>query len=118
VDLPTRLVEVSPVDSPSRPRILSTSGKRGVYCALSYCWGTQQTGVLLRSKQQQYSQSIDVERLQQTLKDAIRTAKEIGIVYLWVDALCIIQDSEADKRREISRMDQIYRNALFTIVAA
>lgn len=43
--------------------------------------------------------------------------RKVGVEYLWVDALCIIQDSDLDKAREISMMDQIYNNALFTIAA-
>ncbi|KAL8786868.1 MAG: hypothetical protein Q9195_008025 [Heterodermia aff. obscurata] len=42
----------------------------------------------------------------------------MGLSYLWVDALCIIQDSTADKEIEISVMDHIFQNAEFTICAA
>ncbi|KAI8722784.1 HET domain-containing protein [Fusarium sp. LHS14.1] len=42
----------------------------------------------------------------------------LGIRYLWIDALCIIQDSPEDKLSEISKMGTIYRNAVITIAAA
>lgn len=56
--------------------------------------------------------------LPQTFRDAIEVAKAMSIPYLWVDALCIIQDSEQDKNEEISVMERIYRESLVTIVAA
>ena len=58
-----------------------------------------------------------MDDISQTIKDAIKVVRAIGMRYLWVDALCIIQDSDADKNREISGMDGVYRGALFTISA-
>jgi hypothetical protein len=51
------------------------------------------------------------------VQDAIEVTRKVGVEYLWVDALCIVQDCDQDKAREISAMDQIYSNALFTIAA-
>ena len=53
-----------------------------------------------------------------TIQDAITVTRQIGIRYLWVDALCIIQDSAEDKAIEISRMAKIYRQSYVTISAA
>lgn len=60
---------------------------------------------------------ISYDNLAQTLQDAIKTTKAMGIRFLWIDALCIIQNSEHDKQREIAKMAKIYQNAYFTIVA-
>jgi hypothetical protein len=66
----------------------------------------------------QYMKGLDKDRLPQTILDAIEVAKSIPVRYLWVDALCILQDSEEDKTVEIANMENIYRNSFVTIVAA
>lgn len=50
--------------------------------------------------------------------DAMILCKEMGERYLWVDALCIIQDDSMDKEWQIARIGSIYSSAVFTIVAA
>ncbi|RGP61350.1 hypothetical protein FLONG3_10584 [Fusarium longipes] len=90
------------------------------YAALSYCWGdagqnkfkTEKETLALRE------QGFDLIQLPKTLQDAVKVTRSLGLHYLWVDALCIIQDSEADKNKEISKMWQIYQNATIVISAA
>ena len=53
-----------------------------------------------------------------TIQDAVIVTRKLGLRYLWVDALCIFQDSTSDKDVEIAKMDQIYQNARLTISAA
>ena len=53
----------------------------------------------------------------QTLQDAATVAYELGIPYLWIDSLCIIQDSDEDKLLEISNMGSVYAMAFLTISA-
>ncbi|KAK0739487.1 hypothetical protein B0T21DRAFT_143074 [Apiosordaria backusii] len=52
------------------------------------------------------------------IQDAATICQRIGIHYLWIDALCIIQDDPNDKSIEISKMPSIYGGATVTIVAA
>ena len=52
-----------------------------------------------------------------TIQDAVFAARKIGVRYLWVDALCIIQDDRADWHRELQEMKQVYMGALFVISA-
>ncbi|KAL1873204.1 hypothetical protein Daus18300_004024 [Diaporthe australafricana] len=58
----------------------------------------------------------------QTIYDAIEVTKSLGLSYLWVDAICIRQgktpEDERDKAEQIGNMDEIYRSAFLTIVAA
>ncbi|KAL4725857.1 hypothetical protein ACLX1H_006531 [Fusarium chlamydosporum] len=91
-----------------------TEGTQPVpYVALSYCWGdkgqnrfrTEKRTLALRR------QGFDLAQLPTTLQDAVKTTRTLGLHYIWIDALCIVQDCEADKNREISKMWQIYRNA-------
>jgi hypothetical protein len=52
-----------------------------------------------------------------TVKDAMTVTLELGYQYLWCDAYCINQEDEVHKADQISKMDRIYRCAVFTIVA-
>ena len=51
----------------------------------------------------------------ETLKDEILITRALGIKYLWIDALCIFQDSEDDSTREAAKMGNLYKFALITI---
>jgi hypothetical protein len=116
--LPTRVIEVSSEDSPRSPRLLSTKGLHGKYAALSYCWGANQLGVTTKANLDCRLLALDVKALSKTVQEAIVTTQRIGVRYLWVDAICIIQDSEEDKATEIQQMCDIYQRAYVTIVAA
>ena len=113
--MPTRVVDCT---TPSRPRLLGTKGARGCYAALSYVWGEDQPHKTTTRNIDQYMLTIDNDLLPQTIRDAIWTTHELGIEYLWVDTLCIIQDSDDDRNRELARMGNIYSEAHITIIAA
>ena len=93
------------------------------YTTLSYLWGTG-LSLQLRSSNcadllTEGSLSRAEEDVPQTIKDAIELIRTLpGERYLWVDALCILQDDAADKATQISSMDRIYGSAFMTIVAA
>ena len=70
------------------------------------------------SSLQSHQAGIDVTSMPQTYKDAIRVARDLGIKYLWIDALCIVQDLTDDKIDELSRMRLYYQNALLVIAAS
>ena len=44
--------------------------------------------------------------------------RTLGLDYLWVDTLCIIQDDEENKMKDIARIGSMYSSAHFTIIAA
>jgi len=93
------------------------------YIALSYVWGGIGQLQLTKSNLEELSQkgSLMLENNQrqipQTVKDASHLVSLLNERYLWVDALCIIQDG-SDKQEQIQNMDNIYVSALLTIVAA
>lgn len=116
--LPTRLIEVSPADNNGNPRIALTKGKRGKYVALSYCWGGRQEGMTRKNNISTRLQGLDSMELSNSILQAIDTTRRMGLRYIWIDAICIIQDDEQDKAYEISQMCDIYRQAFLTIVAA
>ncbi|KAI9738716.1 MAG: hypothetical protein M1834_008221 [Cirrosporium novae-zelandiae] len=92
------------------------------YVALSYVWGKAQPIILkkntINSMQTDGSLSNDDKGPSQTIKDAIILTHMLGEQYLWVDALCIIQDDDTDKAIQIGMMDRIYTSAILTIAAA
>ena len=58
-----------------------------------------------------------ISSLPDTLQDAITVTRKLHLQYLWIDSLCIIQDSNTDVFEELRRMHWIYGNAYTTIVA-
>ena len=56
--------------------------------------------------------------LPKNFSDAIELTKELGIPYIWIDALCIVQDDNEEWQTEAGRMDQIYLGSQLTIAAA
>lgn len=115
--LPTRVIEVLPMFGKQRSRLLVTNGLKGRYNTLSYCWGAQNT-VLTHKNLAQFQKEIDLSMLSKTVQDAIEITISLGIPYLWIDAICILQDCPRDKALEISRMASIYQSSHITIVAA
>ncbi|GAP85733.2 putative HET-domain-containing protein [Rosellinia necatrix] len=113
--LPTRVLSCS---NPSRPILVETGNARGSYVALSYVWGEPQQHSLTSSNITSYLGGIDSSILPQTIKDAVLLCHHLKCQYLWIDSLCILQDSDEDKMQEIARMRSIYRDSYFTIVAA
>lgn len=90
------------------------------YVALSYCWGTASMfrHLLSNSAALRRDGSLTESPAPATILDAIELVKGVGERYLWVDALCIIQDDQASKQVQLAQMGLIYSLAAFTIVAA
>ena len=90
--------------------------------ALSYVWGNsvqvtleEKHALRLRTEGGLSDRYADIGT---TIKDAMYLCERIGEQYLWVDGLCIKQDDEEDKARQISNMNQIYSCAFLTIVVS
>ncbi|KAK8029318.1 hypothetical protein PG991_006374 [Apiospora marii] len=114
-ELPARLINVI---NPRSPFLVETcEGMQVNYVALSYCWGSRPQMMTLKDNVQAHLTNIPVETLSKTCRDAILATHLLEYEYLWVDALCIIQDDDDDKESEILKMGQIYRYAVLTICA-
>ncbi|KAH9889562.1 heterokaryon incompatibility protein-domain-containing protein [Cubamyces lactineus] len=116
--LPSRLIDCSNLFC---LRILETDSTMcsGRYIALSYVWGDDQPYRTTKDNLASYTKhGVDYSTLSQTVRDAIRVTRALGVQYLWLDSLCIIQDSQEDKHRELARMRDVYRHAYLTIDAA
>ena len=92
------------------------------YICLSYVWGKinqpQYTSDSKAAFQLPNGLKSEVIPLPRTIQDAIEVTKQLGIEYLWIDALCIEQDNELDKAAIIADMGAIYSNSILTIVAS
>ncbi|CZR67704.1 uncharacterized protein PAC_17603 [Phialocephala subalpina] len=115
-NLPTRVIRVgSEGENPALH--LSLPFERDSYLALSYCWGGPQKVVTTLASLQSMRNGISLDSLPKTIQDAITLTRRLGFKYLWVDALCIVQDNEADKIAEINAMGTVFKNATLTIAA-
>jgi hypothetical protein len=89
------------------------------YAALSYCWGPP-TDAKKQCKTEHRSldarlRAIPVQELSPVVRDAVVVARRLSIPYLWVDALCIIQDDRMDWENAFSLMGLVISNAYITI---
>lgn len=120
-ELPTRLLDVQHEGAQQVILVETASlsvGAKMTYIALSYCWGKGQSLTLTSENLEVMKLGLMVSSLPQTLQDAIAVTRTLGQQYLWVDALCIIQNSPSDWEVESSRMASVYRDAYLTIAAA
>jgi hypothetical protein len=89
------------------------------YACLSHCWGSNVQPIKLNEEnQQRLKDGLPRSELPQTFREAAEIRDWVGIRYLWIDSLCIFQDSDDDWLREAAQMPNIYRNALLTVGAA
>lgn len=115
--LPTRVIDVG-LDLSSPVKLYVSDGCKDYYAALSYCWGDKQEYITTTQTIKSRKENMFLEDLPQTLQDAIMVTRRLGIRYLWVDALCIIQDNAEDKAIQINAMGDVYKNAVLTIAAS
>src|ERR1700733_7877539 len=120
IALPTRLLEVA--GGPEGQTLLRLCEGRNLqpytrYVTLSHCWGKEAMISLLGSNIDQFTISIPLSSLSRTFREAIEFTQKLGIGYLWIDALCIIQDSQEDWSHEALLMSSVYSNSYLNIAA-
>ena len=101
----------------NHPRLLTSEGRFGKWVALSHCWGRHLPIKTEQATLKSHCEGISITSLGPTFKDAVMIARALNVQYIWIDALCIIQDSESDWRTEAATMDYVYQHATFTIAA-
>ena len=115
--LPSRVIDIGKLVE-SVPKLLVGKPKRGKWVALSHRWGQDDFLTLVTSNVEEMERGIILSRLPATFRDAIVITRLLGLQYLWIDSLCIIQDSVNDWLNESADMPNIYRNAYVTVAAA
>jgi hypothetical protein len=118
--LPTRLLELEATSQKPAMRLvlgqyLSPQSCR--YVTLSHCWGGGPPVRLLQQNFESFRSNIPWNSLSLTFQEAVLAVQKLGITYLWIDALCIIQDSEDDWASEAAMMADVYANCYLNISA-
>ncbi|KAK4175462.1 putative heterokaryon incompatibility protein [Triangularia setosa] len=117
-NLPKRVLDVSPPGEHGELRLYETSkGAKGRYIALSHRWGQTQPLTTTKKAIGNWRQTIPWADVPQAFRDAITVTRKLGIRYLWIDSLCIVQDDPQDWAEQAPEMCSIYSNALLTISA-
>lgn len=112
--LPTRVLDIS---NPSRPVLIEANQERARYTSLSYCWGKAEFIQTTKATLEGWKNGIPWKSLPRTFQEAIRLTVKMGVRYIWIDALCILQDCPNDWQIESGRMCEIYANSYLTIAA-
>ncbi|KAG9240575.1 hypothetical protein BJ878DRAFT_429992 [Calycina marina] len=116
-ELPTRVIDV-------KAERLFVQGKHkifGRYLALSHCWGTinpQAVYCTRKANLHNHKEHINFKILPQTFRDALKIALKIGVQYLWIDSVCIVQDDPSDWESESKRMENVFSSAYCTLAAS
>uniref|UniRef100_A0A8H7TQ80 Heterokaryon incompatibility domain-containing protein n=1 Tax=Bionectria ochroleuca TaxID=29856 RepID=A0A8H7TQ80_BIOOC len=121
--MPTRLISVGD-DYTSTIRLVdSIELSNDKYVALSHRWGDVSNQKMVRttvSNIDDFKKEIRFESLPRTFQDAVKLARLIGVPFLWIDSLCIIQGDEEDWAKEAARMEEVFSYAycVFTATSA
>jgi hypothetical protein len=117
---PKRLISIPDNFERHGIRISSDHRKDGIqYATLSHCWGGKGTLSLTKRKLREFT-SLDIAfvELPKSFQDAVSATKALGIDHLWIDSLCIVQDSKEDWAQESRLMCKIFQNSVCNIAAS
>ena len=120
--IPARLLYVGTTDKPFVRLIDDTKleGVRGPYTTLSHCWGDPsrfQSLPLLEDNFGDFCKDIPWDSLPLTFQESVIVSRKLNVHYLWIDALCIIQNDQKDWHKEAATMHMVYRNSYCNIAA-
>jgi hypothetical protein len=116
---PTRLIDVGAGKSPTPRLCLGSDLPNDIsYFTLSHCWGTSPIYKLLMSNLSTLKEGIETDQLPKTFRHAFKVTRDLGGRFIWIDSLCIIQDSVEDWRNESSLMTHVYSHGLCNIAAS
>jgi hypothetical protein len=117
--LPKRVLDLFPEDLGQDIRLLETKNELHQYACLSHCWGDSRSDLRTTKKTiAENLRQISLINLPKTFKDAVSICRRLGIRYLWIDSMCIIQGDKEDWEEEAPKMATIYGNAYVTIAAS
>lgn len=127
--MPTRVLYVGDrKDSGYNPDcvclVRGSETSRKEYFALSHCWGNlrdedKKAYCTTQDNIDRRQRGFSLSELPMTFQDAVKVTRELGVLYLWIDSLCIIQygDNGEDWKHESSRMESVFSEAYCTIAA-
>jgi hypothetical protein len=114
---PTRVLDLEMVDG-QELKLVQDMDICAPYLALSHRWGLEELPRTTSINLARRLERLTLPELTPTMQDAVRVTRSLGFRYLWIDALCIIQDSEEDWLREAAKMSEVFSGATITIAVA
>ncbi|KAF2672287.1 HET-domain-containing protein [Microthyrium microscopicum] len=118
--LPARLIALGH-DALSLPRLVATEhldGNAITYTTLSHRWGTGVKPLCtLSNNLEEHYKLLPCDQIPKTFLDAMRITRKLGIAYIWIDSLCIVQDSEIDWQHQAAKMKDVYESSYLNIAA-
>ncbi|KAI0556264.1 HET-domain-containing protein [Xylaria curta] len=114
---PKRLLSVGLDEKPMRLVLSDTISNNIQYATLSYCWGRSHPLKSTKDSFKEFEEAVPTELLPATYREFIKIARALAIPYVWIDALCIIQDDKDEWQHEAARMGDIFQGSTLTIVA-
>ena len=119
--LPKRVLDVGVIPGSNIISLYESQHEAVPYIALSHCWGNPTIHKIplktLKSNINEMKNNISWDLLSKTFQQAITTTQQLGIRFLWIDSLCIIQDDGGDWEEQAALMGAIYEHAYLTISA-
>jgi hypothetical protein len=120
--LPTRVIDVGSENDATvalcetKSFDIPQEGRR--FIALSHCWGKARLLTTTLETLDERLAGISLSSLPPVFRDAVIATRKLGVKYIWIDSLCIVQDSKSDWEAESVQMCQIYQSAVLTIASA
>jgi Heterokaryon incompatibility protein (HET) len=116
--LPKRVLDLGADGLPSTLKLKETKEETGCYTTLSHRWGDPSLGLsTTKANISNFLLEIPWSQLPKTFQDAVAITRKLGVRYLWIDSLCIIQDDRHDWDLESAKMAAIYSSSFLTIAA-
>lgn len=113
--LPTRILQIT---GQNKVRLhIPNKRQRALYVCLSHCWGGMKVLRTTKGNFSSHCASISWASLPTTFQDAIDLTRRLGLEFIWIDSLCIVQDDVYDWRQEGGNMANIYSNSYVTLAA-
>lgn len=119
VSYPTRLLDLCAFVGRLDVKLVENPTVRLPYATLSHCWGPPSDNMYRTTTANLSDRKERVlwTELPKTFRDAIVVCRYLHIRFLWIDSICIIQDSASDWKHESATMAEVYGNSSLTISA-
>ncbi|QYT03695.1 HET protein [Trichoderma simmonsii] len=124
-EMPDRVLDIAAEDTASGVKLVQTNGKKAGYACLSHRWG-KETSQATKQNVESLCNEVPWDYLSPTYQDSITFLRKFSkwhqdqygeeIRYIWIDSLCIIQDSKSDWKKHSLKMSDIYSNSSITLV--
>jgi Heterokaryon incompatibility protein (HET) len=109
------VIDVGTSENLQNPFLFITQGRCGHLVTLSHCWGSATPATTKTENLSAHCRHTILRDLPPLHRDAVEITRRLGHRYLWIDSLCILQDSIPDWRSESAEIGAIYRNAVLNI---